>query len=159
MCSKKNLKISGMYRLTIFDYETGKMYGGADNTREGAVLGVNGVSYISKKPKEIKEEKKGPFTLKVNGAIYPYKAEQMKVIDEKPFIQSDKLLLGLGVIDTNDLKLYKTDKNSYLSVIKTAKALGYKVDWDEKDKIILLEKDSSNYDNPNDDDDGDIITN
>ncbi|MFF2459841.1 gamma-glutamyltransferase [Peribacillus simplex] len=149
----------GNVQAAIFDYETGKMYGGADNTREGTVLGVDGISYTSKKPKEIKEEEKGPFTFKVNGYVYPYQANQMKIIDGKPYIQSDKLLLGLGVIYSRDLKTYKTNKNSYLSVIKTAKALGYKVDWNEKDKVILLEKDLSNYDNPNDDEDGDIITN
>ncbi|MET1176697.1 hypothetical protein ABG775_01725 [Peribacillus simplex] len=83
----------------------------------------------------------------------------MKIIDGKPYIQSEKLLLGLGVIYSRELKTYKTNKNSYLSVIKTAKALGYKVDWNKKDKVILLEKDLYNYDNPNDDEDGDIITN
>ncbi|MDQ7863364.1 hypothetical protein RCO48_27065 [Peribacillus frigoritolerans] len=36
-----------------------------------------------KSRKEIKEEKKGPFTLKVNGAVYPYTADQMKLINEK----------------------------------------------------------------------------
>jgi len=149
----------GNVQAVIFDYENGQMYGGADNTREGTVLGVDRGSYISEKPKEIKEEKPGPFVLKVNGYVYPYQANQMKIIDGNPYIQSDKLLLGLGVIDSKELETYKASKNSYLSVIKTAKALGYKVEWNEKDKVILLEKDSSNDDNPNDDEDGDIITN
>ena len=149
----------GNVQAVIFDYENGQMYGGADNTREGTVLGVDRIAYTSKKPNEIKEEKKGPFTFKVNGYVYPYETNQMKIIDGKPYIQSDKLLLGLGVIDSSELKTYKTDNNSYLSVIKTAKAFGYKVDWNEKDNVILLKKDLSNYDNPNDDEDGDIITN
>lgn len=48
----------GNVQAVIFDYEKGKMYGGADNTREGTVQGVYNVSYKSKKPKEIKEEKR-----------------------------------------------------------------------------------------------------
>ncbi|WP_028401302.1 gamma-glutamyltransferase [Ectobacillus panaciterrae] len=148
----------GNVQAVIFDYENGKMYGGADNTREGTVLGVDAMSYRSKKPKEIKEENKGPFTLKVNNVVYPYTADQMKIIDGKPYIQSDKLLLGLGAIESTDLKTYKPDKESYLPVIKVAESLGYKVNWNEKDKVILLEKDLSDHNSPNDDEDGDIIT-
>ncbi|KKI91293.1 gamma-glutamyltranspeptidase [Bacillus sp. SA1-12] len=149
----------GNVQAVIFDYENGKMYGGADNTREGTVLGVDAVSYKSKEPKEIKEEIKGPFTLKVNGAVYPYTADQMKIIDGKPYIQSDKLLLGLGVIESTDLMIYQSNKKSYLPVIKVAESLGYEVNWNEREKVVLLEKDASNSDNPNDDEDDDIITN
>ncbi|MFH0070311.1 gamma-glutamyltransferase [Peribacillus sp. NPDC056705] len=141
----------GNVQAVIYDYEKGKMYGGADNTREGTVQGVYNVSYKSKKPKEIKEEKKGPFTLKVNGAVYPYSAEQMKLIDEKPYIQSDKLLLGLGAIGTGDLETFKPDKKSYLPVLRVAKSLGYKTKWNEKDKEALLEKDPAGIGDPDDD--------
>ncbi|MED3986794.1 gamma-glutamyltransferase [Peribacillus simplex] len=141
----------GNVQAVIFDYEKGKMYGGADNTREGTVQGVYNVSYKSKKPKEIKEEKKGPFTLKVNGAVYPYTAEQMKLIDEKPYIQSDKLLLGLGVIQSEDLETFKPDKKSYLPVLRVAKSLGYKAKWNEKDKEALLEKDPADIEDPDED--------
>ncbi|ASS92684.1 gamma-glutamyltransferase [Peribacillus simplex] len=141
----------GNVQAVIFDYEKGKMYGGADNTREGTVQGVYNVSYKSKKPKEIKEEKKGPFTLKVNGAVYPYTAEQMKLIDEKPYIQSDKLLLGLGVIQSGDLETFKPDKKSYLPVLRVAKSLGYKAKWNEKDKEALLEKDPADIEDPDED--------
>ncbi|MBO0997574.1 gamma-glutamyltransferase [Bacillus sp. SD075] len=141
----------GNVQAVIFDYEKGKMYGGADNTREGTVQGAYNVSYKSKKPKEIKEEKKGPFTLKVNGAVYPYTAEQMKLIDEKPYIQSDKLLLGLGVIQTGDLETFKPDKKSYLPVLRVAKSLGYKAKWNEKDKEALLEKDPADIEDPDED--------
>ena len=141
----------GNVQAVIYDYEKGKMYGGADNTREGTVQGVYNVSYKSKKPKEIKEEKKGPFTLKVNGAVYPYSAEQMKLIDEKPYIQSDKLLLGLGAIGTGDLETFKPDKKSYLPVLRVAQSLGYKTKWNEKDKEALLEKDPADIGDPDDD--------
>jgi gamma-glutamyltranspeptidase/glutathione hydrolase len=33
------------------------------------------------------------------------------------------------------------------------------VNWNEIEKIVLLEKDASKSDNPNDDEDDDIITN
>ncbi|MDM5212844.1 gamma-glutamyltransferase [Peribacillus sp. NJ4] len=141
----------GNVQAVIFDYEKGKMYGGADNTREGTVQGVYNVSYKSKQPKEIKEEKKGPFTLKVNGAVYPYTADQMKLIDEKPYIKSDKLLLGLGAIGTGDLETFKPDKKSYLPVLRVAKSLGYKAKWNEKDKEALLEKDPADIEDPDDD--------
>jgi gamma-glutamyltranspeptidase / glutathione hydrolase len=149
----------GNVQAVIYDYENGKMYGGADNTREGTVLGVDAVSYKSKEPKEIKEEKKGPFTFKVNSNVYPYTAGQMKIIDGKPYIQSDKLLLGLGVIESRDLMIYQSDKKSYLPVIKVAESLGYEVNWNEKEKVVQLEKDLSNSDSPHDDEDDDIITN
>ncbi|MFJ8069811.1 gamma-glutamyltransferase [Peribacillus sp. NPDC096447] len=141
----------GNVQAVIYDYERGRMYGGADNTREGTVLGVDGFSYKSKQPREMKEEKKGPFTLKVNGAIYPYTAKQMKLIDGKPYIQSDKLLLGLGAIETVDLEIFKPDKKSYLPVLKVAKSLGYKAKWNEKDKVALLEKDPADIEDPDDD--------
>lgn len=141
----------GNVQAVIYDYERGRMYGGADNTREGTVLGVDGISYKSKQPKEMKEEKKGPFTLKVNGAVYPYTAKQMKLIDGKPYIQSDKLLLGLGAIETVDLEIFKPDKKSYLPVLKVAKSLGYKAKWNEKDKVALLEKDPDDIEDPDDD--------
>ncbi|MGE7903113.1 gamma-glutamyltransferase [Peribacillus sp. NPDC094092] len=141
----------GNVQAVIYDYEKGKMYGGADNTREGTVQGVYNVSYKSKKPKEIKEEKKGPFTLKVNGAVYPYTAEQMKLIDEKPYIQSDKLLLGLGAIGTGDLETFKPDKKSYLPVLRVAQSLGYKAKWKEKEKEALLEKDPADIEDTDDD--------
>ncbi|GAA3319272.1 hypothetical protein GCM10020331_025480 [Ectobacillus funiculus] len=78
---------------------------------------------------------------------------------ENLFIQSDKLLLGLGVIESTDLETYKSDKkNSYLPVVKVADSLGYKVSWNEEEKVVLLEKDLSNSDSPNDDEDDEIIT-
>ncbi len=149
----------GNIQAIIYDYENGKMYGGADNTREGTVLGVDAVRYTSKQAEKIKEERKGPFILKVNNAVYPYTAQQMKLIRGNPYIQSDKLLLGLGVIEAKDLIFYKPSRGSYLPGIEVANSLGYKVNWDEKDKVLQLEKDLNDYNNPNDDEDGDIITN
>lgn len=148
----------GNVQAVIFDYENGQMYGGADNTREGTVLGVDAISYTSKQPKEIKEEKKGPFTLKVNGTVYPYTADQMKLLNGTPYIQSDKLLLGLGAIDSSDLNAYKPHKRSYLPVLKVAQSLGYEVTWNEETKEVLLQKDLSDVDNPNDDEDDEVIT-
>ena len=72
--------------------------------------------------------------------MYPFTDKQVKLIDGKPYVQSDRLLLGLGVIDSSDLKLYKPNHHSYLSVIKVAKSLGYKVKWDEEKKVVSLEK-------------------
>ncbi len=148
----------GNVQAVIYDYETGKMYGGADNTRQGTVLGVDAIKYVSKQPKPIKEEKKGEFTVEVNRAVYPFTDKQVKLIDGKPYVQSDRLLLGLGVIDSSDLKLYKPNHHSYLSVIKVAKSLGYKVKWDEEKKVVSLEKDPGENDT-GDDEDGDVITN
>lgn len=87
----------------------------------------------------------------MNGAVYPYTAEQMKLIDEKPYIQSDKLLLGLGAIGTGDLETFKPDKKSYLPVLRVAQSLGYKAKWNEKDKEALLEKDPADIEDPDDD--------
>ncbi|MGE7601516.1 gamma-glutamyltransferase [Peribacillus sp. NPDC097675] len=141
----------GNVQAVVFDYETGKMYGGADNTREGTVLGVDKVSYTSKQPAKIIPNKAGPFKVKVNGAVFPYLAKQMKLLDGKPYIQSDKLLLGLGLISSKDLKTYKPNEESYLPVIKAAKATGFKVTWNDKEKMVLLEKDPADIEDPDDD--------
>ena len=90
--------------------------------------------------------------------MYPFTDKQVKLIDGKPYVQSDRLLLGLGVIDSSDLKLYKPNYHSYLSVIKVAKSLGYKVKWDDEKKVVSLEKDPGE-DDADDDEDGDVITN
>ncbi|MCM3066698.1 gamma-glutamyltransferase [Priestia flexa] len=149
----------GNVQAAILNRETGKMYGGADNTREGTVLGVDRFSYKAKQPKPIQEQKEGPFTVKVNNVEYPYTHDQLKLIDGKPYVQADKLLLGLGLLKTSDLKMYKPTKHSYLPAATTAVVAGFEVEWDEEKKELSLERDPVEIDNPIDDEDGDIITN
>jgi gamma-glutamyltranspeptidase/glutathione hydrolase len=86
----------GNVQAVIYDFETGGMYGGADNTREGTVMGVDAVDYISAKPEPEHPAKKGAFTLKVNGNSFPYTAAQVALQNGTAYIQADKLLLGLN---------------------------------------------------------------
>ncbi|WEZ06568.1 ArsR/SmtB family transcription factor [Priestia flexa] len=79
--------------------------------------------------------------------------------DGKPYVQADKLLLGLGLLKTSDLKMYKPTKHSYLPAATTAVGAGFEVEWDEEKKELSLERDPVEIDNPIDDEDGDIITN
>lgn len=67
-------------------------------------------------------------------------------------------MLGLGVVDLSDLKLYKLNYYFYLLVIKVVKLFGYKVKWDDEKKVVLLEKDFGE-DDIGDDEDGDVIIN
>jgi gamma-glutamyltranspeptidase / glutathione hydrolase len=134
----------GNVQAVIYDFENGKMYGGADNTREGTVLGVDAVKFTVDRPANDKPEAKGTFTLKVNGLAYPYKASQMFIEDGTSYIQADKLLLGFGV-DAKKVQATAVQKDgtAYLPLRTAAEALGYKVDWNDKDRTVLLRKNSS----------------
>ena len=130
----------GNVQAVIYDLETGKMYGGADNTREGTVLGVDKVTYTTTKPEEAEDTATAPFALKVNGHAYPYTPEQLKVDKGIAYVQADKLLLGL----TGKTEGFKQDEvlldgKAFLPVKKVAEALGYTATWDEKG-IMSLEK-------------------
>ncbi|MCK9910631.1 gamma-glutamyltransferase family protein, partial [Microbacteriaceae bacterium K1510] len=65
----------GNVQAVIFDPKTGKMYGGADNSREGTVLGVDTVSFIAPKPEAMKAPEKGAFTVTSNGYAFPFSAD------------------------------------------------------------------------------------
>ena len=131
----------GNVQAVIFDVETSKMYGGADNTREGTVLGVDAVNFTVEQPKSNEAGQKGVFTLKVNGAVYPFAANQTVLNDGISYIQADKLLLGLGA-DAEQVKVDMVEFNSqsYLPVRAVAEALGYEVTWSTEDWAVNLEK-------------------
>ncbi|MFM1651119.1 gamma-glutamyltransferase [Brevibacillus sp. B_LB10_24] len=131
----------GNVQSVLYDFETGKMYGGADTTREGTVLGVDGVRFTVPKPQPVKEVQQGPFTLKVNGNAYPYTVDQMVVKDGTAYIQADKLLLGLKG-DTSGFEQEEITINGgvFLPVKKTAEALGYKVTWNTAESAVELTK-------------------
>ncbi|HZG79728.1 MAG TPA: gamma-glutamyltransferase, partial [Brevibacillus sp.] len=131
----------GNVQAVIYDFETGKMYGGADDTREGTVLGVDAVSYKSSKPEAARLETNSPFTLKVNGHTYPYTAEQKALRKGIAYIQADKLLLGLnGGAQAFKSDAVQIDGKEFLPVKKVAEKLGYSVSWDAKERTIHLEK-------------------
>ncbi|RXT09105.1 gamma-glutamyltransferase [Ammoniphilus sp. CFH 90114] len=131
----------GNVQAVMFDYETGKMYGGADNTREGTVLGVDAVRIIMEKPQAKESEGKGTFTLKVNKLAYPFTASQILIQDGTSYVEADKLLLGLGV-DGKDVTLTELTHNgkNYLPIRALAESLGYKVSWNDEERAVLLEK-------------------
>ncbi|WP_369345620.1 stalk domain-containing protein [Caldalkalibacillus mannanilyticus] len=122
------------------------MYGGADDTREGAVLGVDALHFIVK-PRAQENEQQGEFILKVNDLIYPYKASQLLTKDGVSYIQADKLLLGLGITQA-DVKVegVSVGGEQYLPVRAVAEALGYKVFWDSVERAVLLEKEVAQTD-------------
>jgi len=131
----------GNVQAVIYDFETGKMYGGADDTREGTVLGVDAVSYKSSRPEASPITAKGTFTLKVNGNTYPYTAEQKALRNGIAYIQADKLLLGLaGEAETFKNDAVQIDGKAFLPVKMVAEKLGYSVTWDAKEWTIHLEK-------------------
>ncbi|MCR8644582.1 gamma-glutamyltransferase [Paenibacillus sp. N1-5-1-14] len=134
----------GNVQAVIFDYENGKMYGGADNTREGTVLGVDAVKFIADKPQAPVQVNPSTFTLKVNGLAYPFQAAQMFIENGTSYIQADKLLLGLGV-DSSLVKIpaVTVAGKSYLPVRATAESLGYQVSWNEQASEVLLTKDKT----------------
>ncbi|GEB31042.1 MULTISPECIES: gamma-glutamyltransferase [Brevibacillus] len=131
----------GNVQAIVYDFETGKMYGGADNTREGTVLGVDAIAYTAAEPPEVSYEAGGPFAISVNGQTYPFLAEQKLVAKGIAYVQADKLLLGLGA-GSEDFRSDALTVNGteYLPVKKVAEKLGYAVSWDERARVIALNK-------------------
>lgn len=131
----------GNVQAVIYDFETGKMYGGADNTREGTVLGVDAVSFKWSKPEPTPPADKGAFTLKVNGQAFPYTAEQKVLKNGTAYIQADKLLLGLdGKAEPFKKDLVQINGKPFLPVKKVAEKLGYTFTWNAQELTINLEK-------------------
>lgn len=130
----------GNVQAVVYDLETGKMYGGADTTREGTVLGVDAVAYKSAQPEVQPAPPGGPFILKVNGIEYPYTAEQKRMLNGTAYIQADKLLLGLkGEFASFKNRAVAIDGRGFLPVKKVAEALGYKVEWNEAERTLQLQ--------------------
>ncbi|WP_432803544.1 gamma-glutamyltransferase [Brevibacillus borstelensis] len=131
----------GNVQAIIYDLENGRMYGGADNTREGTVLGVDAVAYTSAEPPAPKESPKAAFQIKVNGNLYPYTADQLAWYKGEPYVQADKLLLGLhakpGSFQSEQAFI---DGRAFLPVKKVAEGLGFTVTWDAKEKVVSLQK-------------------
>ncbi len=133
----------GNVQAVIFDADSGRMYGGADNTREGTVLGVDGVTFTANRPSPAQPQEQATFTLKINGLAYPYTASQVMIKDGSSYIAADKLILGLGN-DEIKLKVNKLEINGtlYLPVRATAESLGYNVSWDNDSRTVLLQKET-----------------
>ncbi len=133
----------GNVQAVIYDDETGTMYGGADNTREGTVLGVDAGSFIVEQPMDEQPLlEKAPFKLKVNGTSYPFLASQLLMRDGTSYVLADKLMLGLGLhADLVQPEVQTIDGQSYLPVRTVAEAQGYKVFWDrEKHEVLLMKE-------------------
>ncbi|PZE22171.1 gamma-glutamyltransferase [Paenibacillus xerothermodurans] len=131
----------GNVQAVIFDADSGKMYGGADNTREGTVSGVDGAAFTVSRPQPAVPPMEAVFTLKVNGLTYPYTADQTLIKDGISYIAAAPLTLGLG-IDRSSLTANTVvfDGQPYLPVRATAEALGYDVTWNDSERTVLLAK-------------------
>lgn len=131
----------GNVQAIIYDYETGKMYGGADNTREGTVLGVDAIAYTTAQPEPLPTSPDGPYVLTVNGQVFPYTAEQKKMVKGTAYLQADKLLLGLnGDPARFAQQMVSLEGRSFLPVKKVAEAMGYRVVWKADARTIDLQK-------------------
>lgn len=131
----------GNVQAIVYDFETGKMYGGADNTREGTVLGVDAIAYTAAEPEEVPYEPGEPFAVSVNGQTYPLLPEQKLIVDGIAYVQAKKLLLGLGQGSADFRADAITVRGvTYLPVKKVAEKLGYTVTWDDSERVIELKK-------------------
>lgn len=131
----------GNVQAILYDLETGKMYGGADDTREGTVLGVDAVAFKTAEQEAPQEEPASAFDLQVNGIVYPYKADQKRMVDGVAYIQADKLLLGLNAEFAEfRQKAVAIDGKGFLPVKKVAEALGYQVEWNAEERTLHLLK-------------------
>ena len=144
--------VVGNIQAAIMDFNTGKMYGGADNTREGAVRGVDGVTWTAEQAPTAQKPAKGAFTLKRNDAILPLLADQVVLMDGRSYVEKDALLLGLGLL--KEPKEWKTtivtiDDVPCLPVRALAEEAGFEVGWDAKTSTVLLKKDLPKSDGTN----------
>jgi len=132
----------GNMQAIIYDASTGLMYGGADNTREGAVLGVEQVSYIAKAPQR-SDRGNAAIRLMVDGLEYPFESEQMILQNSWSYADADLLMLALGATEhqIGHGQIIHVGANEYLPVRKTAESLGYTVGWDAKEQVVTLTKD------------------
>lgn len=137
----------GCVQAALYDYENNKMYGGADNTREGTVLGVDNVTFTVNQPKEIASPSKGLFNLEINDIIFPYYKSQKILENGTSYILSHKLLLGLGLGKEmpEEFKQYMKDFDgkSYLPIRAIAERLGYNVSWDSNTNTVILNRNSA----------------
>ncbi|USG68393.1 gamma-glutamyltransferase [Brevibacillus ruminantium] len=131
----------GNVQAVIYDLENGKMYGGADNTREGTVLGVDAVAFSWAEPAAPKAAEKGAFVVQVNGHPYPFTANQLLLWNGEPYVQADKLLLGLNARQASfSADEIKRDGRLFLPVKRVAEALGYTVTWKAREAVVSLQK-------------------
>ena len=134
----------GDVQAAIIDFSTGKMYGGADNTRQGAVRGVDGVNWTATPAPNPPAPAQVPFNLKNNDALLPLLPDQLVLTGGRSYVEQNALLLGLGLRDAN--MEWKTaainfDGHSFLPVRALAEEAGYAVSWDAKTSTVLLKKD------------------
>lgn len=128
----------GNVQAVIFDAETGKMYGGADNSREGTVKGVDAVSFVAPKPEPMRAPEKGAFSVTLDGYAFPFAVDQLLLRKGVSYVQADKLLLALNGKAADFQKEYTSiNGKTYLPVAKVARALGYQVSWDQKAVVEL----------------------
>ena len=131
----------GNVQAIIFDYEQGKMYGGADNTREGSVMGVDAVHFISEQPAPVTLGEPAAFGVRINGALLPLTNEQVFMENGLGFVQLDKLLLSLGNPGIHaSMETRVKDEQTFVLINDLAEALGYQLSWDSKERVFHLEK-------------------
>nr|WP_126429427.1 gamma-glutamyltransferase [Brevibacillus marinus] len=131
----------GNVQAVAFDYETGKMYGGADNTREGAVFGVDAVAFLQAEPDAPLLWEPSELKLKVNGALYPFAAGQLIRQDGKVYAAAAKIRLALGSPPDAFAELeVALNGDTYLPLREVAESLGYQIGWDQAEQTVLLEK-------------------
>jgi gamma-glutamyltranspeptidase/glutathione hydrolase len=131
----------GDVHAVLFDRENNGMYGGTDDTREGTVLAVDGIDFVTERPNKYQQdEQEIPFTLKINNISYPYTSQQKLLKNDKCYIEKKKLLLGLGTKHLDDFNRFAINLNNeeYLCVNEIGEYLQYKVEWDSDSKILNL---------------------
>lgn len=134
----------GNVQAAIIDFSTGKMYGGADNTREGAVRGVDGVNWTATAAASPQAPANGPFAVKNNDALLPLLPDQLVLTGGRAYVEQDALLVGLGVHHLKRKWLTPAvmfGEHSYLPVRAFAEEAGYEVLWDAKTSTVQLKKD------------------
>lgn len=131
----------GDVHAVLYDASTQSMYGGTDDTREGTVLGVDGVRFTVSKPVEPSPIEKGAFDVQINGIAMFFLADQKRWIEDEGYVLAAKLLLGLGITDQEAWQPYVVNREgqAYLPVKRVGELLGYRVEYDQIEAVFLLD--------------------
>jgi len=129
-------------QAVLIDAASGKMYGGADNTRQGTVLGVDNVSYTAPQAPPVPKAQR-PFHVMVNKGSVPFTGDQLLLQDGRTYVRAEGLLKTLGFDQLGSFKsvLLTKDGQAYLPLRHVAETLGYAVAWDGAKSTVQLTKD------------------
>lgn len=131
----------GDVHAVLRDWNSGLQYGGTDDAREGAVLGVDGVDITLSPTQLITGSSEPPYTLRIDGTSIPLAGSQL-LMSERECYAARAVLLRLLDLNPEELELDRfvccVKGESLLPVGAVCKSSGMKTDWDEQNMVLSV---------------------